>query len=171
VTDYFTRRRERADRAELLRQEFDSRAADVAPLLIEGAVGPGWLPLVRDLHGVLIGFDPQYRLLRVARTGGRLTFEARFALRMANACVAAVEWAVDEAARICELCEAEGRVRENRPDPATLCDVCSGADRLLAAKRGEYFASLALAKSLSNDAEFPDPEEVVRRRQPPPECP
>lgn len=142
-------------------RSFDYHASHVAELVLKGAVGPGWMPIVRDMHGVLIGFDPDYRLFEVKVNLGCLHVQAQFAPKAADPCFVVIATAVEQAAAACELCGRDGRLRVSRPNWKTLCDDCFQIDRQTAVEKGERFADLRLAQLLSGDPRFPAPEAII----------
>jgi hypothetical protein len=152
--------KERGHREAVCRS-FDYHAIDVADLVLEEAVGPGWMPIVRDMHGVLIGFDPDYRLFEVKESQGRLHVQAQFAPQAADPCFVVVATAVEQAAEACELCGEPGLLKVGRPYWKTLCDPCFRIDREIASEKGERFAELRLARLLSGDPRFPTPEAII----------
>ena len=161
VGDYFSRRaRERLDR-DARHQEWDYRATALSANELAGDVGPGWRPIVRELHHNLRSLDPGYRLFQVKEKLGRLRFYASFAGPFTGECQRRVAAAATEAARTCEVCGDRGRLRTRRPWLKTLCDACWAADRAAAEEHGERYAAIVLSYFLTGDADHPTPDEVV----------
>jgi hypothetical protein len=161
IGDYFARRaREDLNRA-ARHQEWDYQATALSADEIAGHVGPGWRPLARQLHHDLRCLDPHYRLFQVKEKLGRLRFYADFAGPFTSECHRRVAAAVAKAAKTCEVCGGEGRLRTRRPWLETLCDACWAADRAAADERGERYAAIVLSYLLSGDPHHPTPDEII----------
>jgi hypothetical protein len=99
-----------------------ARAADeFAALQIPG---PGWTPILDELHRQLVLLDPGYRLLQVKEKLGHLRVYAGFERSVADECQRLVREAEARAARTCERCGQPGQLRQDRRWRLTLCDDC-----------------------------------------------
>ena len=97
--------------------------------------GPGWRPILEQLHDRLLAVDPNYRLHQVKEKLGILRIyaaeEAYAARPVVGAQIeAAIAQAVSESAATCERCGRPGRLRSDlewrrlRHYLLTLCDRC-----------------------------------------------
>ena len=148
------------EREERLRRS-DFRAADYTQREIVDGVGRGWQSLVLMLNRRLLALDADYRLYEVAERYGLLRVRGRFAPEQNDECRELIARAVGRSSRVCEVCAADGRVRDGRLRIKTLCDACSRADRVTAAERGEQYADLVLTCMASSDPAFPDADELA----------
>lgn len=89
-------------------------------------VGPGWTPILDELHGRLVALDPGYELLEAKQKFGALRFTARFAPAVNERCWELVAEAGCRASVTCELCGAPGQLRD-RSYVQVLCDRCDAA--------------------------------------------
>ncbi len=100
------------------------------------AVGPGWAPLLAQLHNDLVGLAPDYQLDRIGTEFGRLRLDVadrfdaagEFDGAFADASGAVIDAAVLASQETCEECGADGRSRlrgdEHGTFIRTLCDKC-----------------------------------------------
>ena len=158
---YHLRRLGELEARRVRQQEWDFLARILSPDEIAGAVGVGWRPLVAALHDDLIDVDRDYRLYELKERNAGLLVVARFARDAREAASRRLVEAKAEALRTCEVCGGDARPRMNRPQPKTLCDRCSAADRAAAAEQGERYADAVLQYLMSGDAEHPTPEETL----------
>lgn len=158
---YYSRRVRRLAESRARREEWDFLASRLSRSELAGEVGPGWRPLVFELHGRLLTVDRTYRLYSVAEELGGLVVIARFGPSCHSAAMRLLQAARAAALATCELCGRGGTLRAQRLQLKTLCHDCWRSDRAAAATRGERYADAALAQLLSADDDHPSPEEIV----------
>lgn len=158
---YHAQRMRRLAERRARQEEWDFAATTLAETEIADAVGSGWRPLVLNLHRQLLELDPSYRLYSVGEELGGLSFIARTEATVSARAARLIQAARAEALTTCEVCGDSGHLRAERPNMRTLCDECWQGDRQAAAERGERYADAALAFVLSNDDDYPSPEETL----------
>lgn len=89
--------------------------------------GPGWIPIVEELHGKLVELDLDYVLDQVKEKFGTLRVYVITAPEVADQARDLVDAAQIRSATICEGCGAPGELRETHDWVMTLCDACNAA--------------------------------------------
>jgi hypothetical protein len=87
------------------------------------AFGPGWATLVRQAVMAMRALDPSLEIEGVESKYGALRISLAGPLRLEIEDLGSQ--AEEQSQRICEACGAPGRLREDRPWVATLCDRCT----------------------------------------------
>jgi hypothetical protein len=160
--DYFTQRARRMLERHAVRQEWDYLARMQTKAMICDAISSSWRPIVCQLHRRLLTINPEYRLYGVREVDGGLVYDALFTQPdSSRLCRRLYTIARAEAARTCQVCGADARLRHERPRLKTLCDACLAADRVAARDRGERYARLVLDYLMSGDPQHPEPEETL----------
>lgn len=85
--------------------------------------GPGWAALVRQAVIAMCGLDQHVEIEGIESKYGALRISLAGPLRPELEDLAGQ--AEEQSLRICESCGAPGRLREDRPWVATLCDRCA----------------------------------------------
>lgn len=101
---------------------------------IPSGVGPGWWPLIEQLHRDILAIDADYRLDQIKEKFGILRFYASSERwGEASALISAAE---AKSATLCERCGASGEMRSEGWWMKTLCDMHHD-ERERAQKAGE----------------------------------
>lgn len=158
---YYSRRVRRLDERRARQEEWDFLASRLIATEITEGVGPGWRPLVHNLHDQLLELDPNYRLYSVGEVSGGLDFVARTSASTQGEAARRIHAARAEALDTCEACGDSGTLRPERLQMKTLCDECWVADRTAATARGERYADAVMAELLSSDPDHPSAEEIL----------
>lgn len=91
-------------------------------------VGPGWHPILTQLHADVVALDPDYRVAQVKeKFGGLRAYLVHASHPDIEPLIRAAE---SKSMQTCEECGAPGRVRNrvNRVWLQCLCDACSEKD-------------------------------------------
>lgn len=105
--------------------QLDQVSAESARLQLPG---PGWSPILEEMHRALAEIDPDYALLQVKEKFGVLRIHAAFSPETTERCHAVIRSAEARTSSVCECCGASGRLRDQRRRKLTLCDECDARE-------------------------------------------
>lgn len=117
--------------------------AEIRPRLVASRVwsqvevGPGWFPILAEMHARLVKLNPNYRLEQVKEKYGELrvyyVFDPDSPYPWTGDPQAVIDWAVDAATKCCESCGSTESVEQRSDVPdgwiKSLCSACRAGRR------------------------------------------
>lgn len=86
--------------------------------------GPGWVPILNELHAQLVELDPNYVLVQVKEKFGTLRVYTEVDPVVRDPARELVAAAEAQSGTICEDCGDPAELRKDRRWVLTLCEVC-----------------------------------------------